>query len=97
VAAGAPGHTGALLSLELSLYGSTPQATLSLARTNEHARLDLRAAAPGWRYELEVSSDLSTWSKLTALSIGASGRAACLDTNALVGDGRFYRAVLAQP
>ena len=84
-------NTGTLQALTLELYGSTPQAALAATRTNVAALLTLRAAAVGWKYELEASTDLATWTPLTTLPIGTDGRATCVETN-LAGEGKFYRA-----
>jgi subtilisin-like proprotein convertase family protein len=92
VADGAAGDTGTLEALDLKLYGSTPQAHLSATRTNSNIRLDLQAAAPGWTYAIEASSNFVNWATITNLAIPTSGKTNALDT--LVASRRFYRAKL---
>jgi subtilisin-like proprotein convertase family protein len=86
------GNTGTLQALDLKLYGSTPQAHLSAVRTNSNVRLDLQAAAPGWTYAIEASSNFLNWATITNLAIPTSGKTNAIDTLAF--DHRFYRAKL---
>ena len=65
VADGVAGDTGTLEALELKLYGTIPKAALTLAKTKQNFRLNLKAAAPGWNYAIETSSSLTGWSALT--------------------------------
>ena len=88
----ASGDTGTLQALDLKLYGSTPQAHLSVTRTNGNVRLDLQAPAPGWSYAIETSSNFVNWATITNLAIPTSGKTNTLDT--LAADHRFYRALL---
>jgi hypothetical protein len=57
----------------------------------------LLAAAPGRRYDLEVSSNCLAWARLTTVTIAPAGKAIYSDTNAAAPGSRFYRAVLALP
>jgi len=88
------GYTGNLLALDLTLYGTTPTAALTVAKTNQSIRLNLQAAAPAWTYAIEYSTNLNAWSSLTNLIIPTTGRTNLLDANALLQNRRFYRARL---
>jgi subtilisin-like proprotein convertase family protein len=92
-----PDDAGTLKSLELTLYGSSPAAALTLVMTNKNCQLELLAAAPGRRYDLEVSSNCLAWAKLATMTIAPSGQAIYSDTNAAAQGSRFYRAVLDPP
>lgn len=85
------GNTGTLQTLELTLYGSVPAASLSIGTTNQHPVLSLRVLAPGWNYVLEESSNLTNWTQIATLPIGPTGGATYLDAN-VVPTGTFYRA-----
>ena len=56
-----PGGTGSLSWLQLSLHGTKPTATLSANQIGDQFTWRLRAAAPGWHYTLQSSSDLNNW------------------------------------
>jgi subtilisin-like proprotein convertase family protein len=92
VADGAATYTGTLKALELKLYGSVPQAQLSVGQTNSNMNLGLKAAAPGWTYAIESSTNLVNWSAVTNVVIPTSGKTNVLDP--VSGPLRFYRARL---
>jgi subtilisin-like proprotein convertase family protein len=89
-----PGGAGSLDSLVVTLYGSTPQAILSIDPEDQDVMVSIRAAAPGWIYQLESSADLRSWSPLTQLTISNSGDATFVDRGALKLASRLYRARL---
>lgn len=89
----APANTGTLEALQLDFYGSTPSATLQASRSNHATQLVLEAAAAGWTYALETSTNLTDWATLGSMPIGTDGRASRLDASALTAQ-RFYRARL---
>lgn len=84
-------NTGTLNALQLDLYGSMPQASLAANLTNNAAQLELRAPAPGWRYQLETSTNLVNWVPLTTLQIDTTGQARFIDPDS-AGARKFYRA-----
>jgi subtilisin-like proprotein convertase family protein len=86
-------NTGTLNALQLDLHGSVPQPVLALAKTNATARLSLQAAALGWSYALETSTNLLDWHQAATLALGANGQATFSDTNAAAAT-VFYRARL---
>ena len=86
-------NTGTLQALDLELYGSSPEAILSIGLTNQLPLVTLQSPAVGWNYALETSTNLTTWEILTTLAIASDGRAAFLDTNAATRC-RTYRARL---
>jgi subtilisin-like proprotein convertase family protein len=87
------GSSGTLNALHLQLQGSEPEAVLSVRPMDGGRQLVLRAAAPGWRYDLETSSTLTNWARVATLTVGEDGRATYLGSS---GDGpaTFYRARL---
>jgi subtilisin-like proprotein convertase family protein len=90
----AGGDTGTLESLKLELIGSTPEAHLTVARTDSRTlRVAVLAPAPGWSYALERSTNLTEWSTATNLCIGVDNQAVWLDTNTSPTP-RFYRGRL---
>jgi subtilisin-like proprotein convertase family protein len=94
VADGVAGDTGTLEALELKLYGTTPNATLTLATTNQDTRLNLQVAAPGWKYAIERSTNLTWWTVLSTQAIPTTGQVTFTDYNALLASRRFYRVRL---
>jgi subtilisin-like proprotein convertase family protein len=90
--------TGMLNALEVTLHGTVPSPSVSLARTNGSARLDLRVAAPGWRYAIDKASSLTgstnDWTQWTSVTVPSGGIVSVTDTNALAAAKRFYRARL---
>ena len=91
----APGNTGTLSALQLDIYGTTPGALLTATHTATATQLALKAAAAGWRYSLETSTNLTAWTPLTTLTIPASGLAVFADSDIAV-PVKFYRARLLQ-
>ena len=89
----APGNTGTLNAMQLDLYGTTPGATLTATHTATATHLALKAAAAGWRYSLDASTNLTAWTPLTMLTVPASGLAVFADTDVAV-PVKFYRARL---
>src|SRR5207253_7126298 len=89
-----PGVTGTLKAVELNLYGTVPAAMLTLDRTNQHLALNLEAAAPGWKYAIDASTNGLAWTELIALTIPTVGRTNYTETNVLEPNQRFYRARL---
>jgi len=87
----APANTGALQVLQLTLYGSMPAARLSAERVNGGFRVALHAAAIGWNYALETSTNLAQWSQVAVLNPGPDGSASFTDASPAV-ELRFYRA-----
>jgi subtilisin-like proprotein convertase family protein len=86
--------SGTLQALELTLYGTTPKATLAVAETKTNTMVTLHSIAPGWIYALETATNLApaAWSQRTTLIIGTNSQAAFLETNSI--PQRFYRARL---
>lgn len=87
----APSHVGTLEALDLELQGSVPRASLSFTLEKENRRLLLRAAAPGWIYVLETSSNLTTWQPVGLLPIGTQGSAVFVESKG-ANNQRFFRA-----
>ncbi len=84
---------GTLNYLKLGLYGSTPQANLSIARAGQNTELTLRAAAAGWTYALDASTNFANWTQLATLQVRTDGKVNYPITNPS-NPWRFYRARL---
>ena len=91
----APGYAGVLEALEVKLYGSVPAPKLTAVRTDQNVRLILQAAAPGWSYAIDTSSNMLSWTPVITNRIATVGSTNYTDTNALLQPRRFYRARLA--
>lgn len=89
-----PDETGSLEALDLQIQGTTPQATLAVTAVSNSMRVDLRAAAPGWTYYVQASSDLQSWTPLSSVAINNQGQGTYVDI-APTEAWRFYRALLA--
>jgi subtilisin-like proprotein convertase family protein len=87
---------GTLEGLELTLSGTSPEASLAIAWSGGHARLDLRSPAVGWVYALETSEDLAAWTQLTQQRIPADGHSSLMDSTAPLSGRHFYRARLVR-
>ena len=85
------GNTGSVAALQLELLGSTPAATLEVSGAGSNRAVTLRAAAPGWRYVLQSSSDLANWTDGASATVGTDGQAVFPLTNAPPLR-QFYRA-----
>ena len=94
VADSTAGNNGVLNALTVTLYGSLPAPALALDNSGAQPVITLRAAAAGWAYALETSSDLSQWTPLAGLTLPGAGSVSYTDS---ANDGqaaRFYRARL---
>ena len=87
----AAANSGTLLGLQLTLYGSVPAARLSRERAEDGFRVTLHAAAKGWNYALETSTNLAQWSQVAVLNPGPDGKASFTDTTPATAL-KFYRA-----
>jgi subtilisin-like proprotein convertase family protein len=87
--------TGTLQALDLLIQGSSPPGSLSISPGYGGQYLTLRAAAPGWSYLLETSTDIQNWRPLGMLKLDSHGRAVFVDANR-TDSARFYRARLLQ-
>jgi subtilisin-like proprotein convertase family protein len=89
-----PGETGTLQALELQIQGTTPQATVAITPVGGAMRLQLGAAAVGWVYYIEGSTNMQSWTPLSTLPINNQGHGTYIDL-APPYPWRFYRALLA--
>lgn len=90
-----PTRTGTVQSVRIDLLGSVPQAHLALSSGNTACRARLSAAAPGWTYALDISTNLLQWQPLTSLRITDAGTAV-FDDQPAADATRFYRARLVE-
>jgi subtilisin-like proprotein convertase family protein len=89
----AGGFSGTLQGLRLELLGSDPLARLNLTFTKAKPCLTLTSAAPGWRYKLEISTNLFDCSSVAIMEIDSAG--ACLFGGLPQPSTECYRAELA--
>jgi kexin len=89
----AAGHDGTLAALRLDLHGSVPVASLSASRNGTSTVCVLHAAAPGWRYVLQTSPDMTSWAAAGSAIVGLDGQAGFVLANSPTAQ-QFYRARL---
>lgn len=85
---------GTVDAVLLRIYGTVPDARLSVTQAGNSANLTLTARAVGWKYAVEGSPDLKSWAQLVTLTVPANGKATTTDNAASGMSQRFYRAHL---
>src|SRR5262249_5798886 len=86
---------GTVDAVLLRIYGTVPDARLSVAQAGNSANLTLTTRAVGWKYAIEGSEDLKHWTLVANVIVQPNGKGLTTDNSPGSGASqRFYRAHL---